>query len=228
MTETRVEVERWRELAGRMHGTLQVDRTTRMLYATDASIYQELPIAVAYPNDESDLAVLIAFARENKVGLIPRTAGTSLAGQVVGSGLVVDISRHFTRIIEIDPAGRKARVQPGVVRNELNLALRSQGLFFAPETSTANRAMIGGMVGNNSCGSNSIVYGSTRDHVLEMRGFLSDGTIATFGPLASEAFAVRTSAIQSDQPTDIPVASAAVRQVVTSGPPTRRCVTARE
>jgi FAD/FMN-containing dehydrogenase len=119
---------------------------------------------------------LIAYARRHRLGLIPRTAGTSLAGQVVGAGLVVDVGRHLNRIIALDPAARRVRVQPGVVRNELNLVLQPHGLFFAPETSTANRAMIGGMVGNNSCGANSIVYGTTREHLVSVRGFLSDGS----------------------------------------------------
>ena len=119
---------------------------------------------------------IILFARENRIGIIPRTAGTSLAGQVVGSGIVVDLSRNFGRILEINKETRRVRVEPGVVRNELNSELAKHGLFFGPETSTANRAMIGGMVGNNSCGSNSIVYGSTRDHLISVRGYFSDGS----------------------------------------------------
>jgi FAD/FMN-containing dehydrogenase/Fe-S oxidoreductase len=179
------------ELAASLEGTLHWDATMRRLYATDASEYQERPVAVALPRTENDLRTLLAFAREHRLGLIPRAAGTSLAGQVVGSGLVVDVGRHLNRIIAIDAARRRVRVQPGVVRNELNLALRPHGLFFAPETSTANRAMIGGMVGNNSCGANSIVYGSTRDHLVSARGFLSDGSEATFGPLTVAEFTAK-------------------------------------
>lgn len=170
-------------LAARMAGTLHTGDTMRRLYATDASEYQEMPLAVAFPQSEADIRELIRFAGAESVGLIPRTAGTSLAGQCVGSGIVVDLSVHFTKILSIDSAHRRVRVQPGVVRNELNQVLAHHGLFFGPETSTANRAMIGGMVGNNSCGSNSIVYGSTRDHLISVRGFLSDGTEVTFGPL---------------------------------------------
>jgi FAD/FMN-containing dehydrogenase/Fe-S oxidoreductase len=180
-----------RALAPRLEGEIHVDTLTRALYATDASVYQETPAAVAYPRTEADIVQLIHFAREHHIGLIPRTAGTSLAGQVVGSGIVVDVSRNFTRILEIDPARRIARVQPGVIRNELNLALRSHGLFFAPETSTANRAMLGGMLGNNSCGSNSIVYGSTREHVVEVRALLGDGSAVTFGPTDAAAFGAK-------------------------------------
>jgi FAD/FMN-containing dehydrogenase/Fe-S oxidoreductase len=160
----------------------------RTLYATDASEYQELPLAVALPKTENDLRELITFANHRRVGLIPRTAGTSLAGQVVGAGIVVDVGRHLNKIISVDPAKRRVRVQPGVVRNELNLFLQPHGLFFTPETSTANRAMVGGMVGNNSCGANSIVYGTTREHLVSTRGFLSDGSEVTFGPLTRDEF----------------------------------------
>ncbi len=175
-------------LARALDGDLFYDATIRKLYSTDASAYQEMPQAVAIPKTEEDIRKLIEYAGKHQIGLIPRTAGTSLAGQVVGSGIVVDVSRHFTSILEINEADRWVRVQPGVIRNELNLALAPHGLLFGPETSTANRAMIGGMVGNNSCGSNSIVYGSTRDHLLEITGFLSDGTRTTFGPLNRQQF----------------------------------------
>ncbi len=177
------------ELADRMSGPLFFDDAMRTLYATDASEYQERPLAVALPDSEADVRELITFANENNVGLIPRAAGTSLAGQVVGSGIVVDIGRHLHAIQSISPDARRVRVQPGVVRNELNLALQPHGLFFPPETSTANRAMIGGMVGNNSCGANSIVHGGTREHLVSVRGFLSDGSEVTFGPLTPAEFA---------------------------------------
>ncbi|MPR34584.1 FAD-binding and (Fe-S)-binding domain-containing protein [Salmonirosea aquatica] len=167
-------------LARQLDGDLFRDSTLRTLYATDASAYREMPLAVAIPRTPDDLVRLIRFAREAGVSLIPRTAGTSLAGQVVGSGLVVDVSKHFNKILEINPEERWVRVQPGVVRDELNMALKPYGLYFGPETSTANRAMIGGMVGNNSCGSNSVVYGSTREHLLEVKALLSDGSEAVF------------------------------------------------
>src|SRR5204862_956235 len=125
----------------------------------------------------------IAFARTNHTSLIPRTAGTSLAGQVVGNGIIVDVSKTFTQILELNTDAHWVRVQPGVIRDELNLFLKPYGFFFGPETSTANRAMIGGMVGNNSCGSNSIVYGSTRDHLLEVKALLSDGSTAIFNSI---------------------------------------------
>ena len=168
------------ELAKKLQGALHTDQVLRTLYATDASAYREMPLAVAIPETISDIEALIHFADEHQVALIPRTAGTSLAGQVVGSGLVVDVSKFFNRILEINVEESYVWVEPGVVRDVLNVELKKQGLFFGPETSTANRAMIGGMLGNNSCGSNSVVYGSTRDHVLAVEGYLSDGTFVRF------------------------------------------------
>ena len=175
-------------LAGDLDGEFHSGELMRRLYSTDASTYQEMPLAVAIPQTENDLRKLIAFANEHSVGLIPRTAGTSLAGQVVGSGIVVDVSRKFTKILEINAANRWVRVQPGVIRNELNMALQPHGMLFGPETSTQNRAMLGGMLGNNSCGSNSIKYGSVRDHVIEVTALLSDGSKAVFGSLSAEEF----------------------------------------
>lgn len=175
-------------LNSELEGDLFYDQLMRTLYATDASVYRELPLAVALPKSEEDIKKLIRFAREHKTSLIPRTAGTSLAGQCVGEGIVVDVSKYFTKIIEFNKEEGWVRVQPGVVRDELNRFLKPHGFFFSPITSTANRAMIGGMVGNNSCGTTSIVYGSTREHTLELRVILSDGTEATFGQLTRESF----------------------------------------
>jgi FAD/FMN-containing dehydrogenase/Fe-S oxidoreductase len=152
-----------------------IHRAQLMAYSTDASVYQERPLAVAIPAGVNGIKQLISFASENKVTLIPRAAGTSLAGQVVGNGIVVDISKYFTKIIEVNTAEKWVRVQPGVIRDDLNKFLRPYNLFFGPETSTASRAMIGGMLGNNSCGLHSIVWGSVRDHVLEVKAILSDG-----------------------------------------------------
>ena len=177
-----------RQLAGDLKGELHYDKTMRILYATDASAYQELPLAVAVPKTIDDIRQLIAFARTEKTSLIPRTAGTSLAGQVVGNGIIVDVSKNFTRIIELNKEEGWVKVEPGVIRDELNMFLKPHGLFFGPETSTANRAMIGGMVGNNSCGSNSIVYRSTREHLLEVKALLSDGSEAEFKALSIDQF----------------------------------------
>ena len=180
--------EKLNQLKSTLEGELCFDETIKKLYATDASAYREIPEAVAIPKTVSDLKKLIRFANENHTSLIPRTAGTSLAGQVVGPGIVVDVSKHFTNIIEVNEAERWVRVQPGVVRDDLNVYLQKHGLYFGPETSTANRAMIGGMVGNNSCGSNSIIYGSTREHVLSVKALLHDGSEVEFKGLNPAEF----------------------------------------
>jgi len=176
------------KLSKDLEGDLFVDKTIRTLYATDASAYREMPLAVAIPRSITDIKKLITFARLQKTSLIPRTAGTSLAGQVVGNGIIVDVSKNFTKIIELNTKENWVRVQPGVIRDELNMFLKPHGLFFGPETSTANRAMIGGMVGNNSCGSNSIIYRSTREHLLEVKAILSDGTETEFKALNIDEF----------------------------------------
>ena len=160
--------------------TLLTDPLHRIAYATDASAYREVPQGVAFPENEQDIVYLIQEAQQRNTHLIPRAGGTSIAGQVVGNGIVVDISKHFKKILEVNAEERWARVQPGVVLDELNLALAPYGLFFSPETSTSNRCCIGGMFGNNSCGSHSLVYGSTRHHVLEARGVLCDGSVEVF------------------------------------------------
>jgi len=212
----------WTELD--LEGDIHTGEVMRKLYSTDASEFQEMPAAVALPRTESDVRELIRFASRHGIGLIPRTAGTSLAGQVVGSGIVVDVGRHLNRIVAIDAAAGRVRVQPGVIRNELNMALAPHGLLFGPETSTANRAMMGGMVGNNSCGSNSIVYASTREHLVSTRGFLSDGSEVTFGPLDAEAFAAKCEGPESLERTiyrtlrEI-LANPANRDAITSGYP---------
>ena len=176
------------QLSKTLQGELFYDEIMRKLYATDASAYREMPLAVILPKNDLDIKKLITFAQKHQVSLIPRAAGTSLAGQVVGQGIVVDVSKYFNQILEVNQEESWVRLQPGVVRDELNAYLKSYGLFFGPETSTANRAMVGGMVGNNSCGSNSVVYGSTRDHLLEIKGFLSDGSEVEFKELSLEEF----------------------------------------
>ena len=176
------------ELASTLEGDFFTDLTTRTVYATDASVYREMPLAVSRPKSVADIKKLIAFANKHKTSLIPRTAGTSLAGQVVGGGIVVDVSKYMTSVLEVNEKEKWVRVQPGVVLDELNKYLAQFNLFFGPETSTSNRCMIGGMVGNNSCGSHSIIYGTTRDHVLELKTILSDGSDAVFGTITKEEF----------------------------------------
>ena len=139
-----------KELNQRLEGEILDSELMRRMYATDASAYRELPLAVAYPKSEQDIQTLVEFAHKLGTSLIPRTAGTSLAGQVVGKGIVVDVSKYLNQVLDLDPEGRSIKVQPGIVRDDLNHYLKPYDLFFAPETATANRAMIGGMVGNNS------------------------------------------------------------------------------
>lgn len=195
MAETSLKNPGLERLKKKLDGELFFDDTMRRLYATDASAYRQMPLAVAIPKSIADIQKLILFARENSTSLIPRTAGTSLAGQVVGGGIVVDVSKHFNRILEINKEESWARVQPGVIRDNLNHYLHPHGLFFGPETSTANRAMIGGMVGNNSCGSNSLVYGSTREHIISVKAILSDGSETEFKALSKEEFEKKCSGI---------------------------------
>ncbi len=175
-------------LNAELAGDLSYDETTRLIYSTDASAYREKPTAVARPAHAEDIRKLIAFAQKHHIGLIPRTAGTSLAGQVVGSGIIVDVSKRMTRILELNQEESWVRVEPGVVPDELNAFLKPFGLFFGPETATSSRCMLGGMVGNNSCGAHSLIYGSTRDHTLEIKAILSDGSEALFRSLSEEEF----------------------------------------
>uniref|UniRef100_UPI0025BF3550 FAD-binding and (Fe-S)-binding domain-containing protein n=1 Tax=Maribacter sp. TaxID=1897614 RepID=UPI0025BF3550 len=176
------------ELGDRLKGELQIDNLSRTLYATDASVYRKIPMAVAFPSSVPDIKELIHFANTHKVGLIPRTAGTSLAGQCVGDGIVVDVSKNFTKIVSLDKEKKQITVHPGVIRDELNLYLKPYGLFFGPNTSTSNRCMIGGMVGNNSSGTTSIQYGVTRDKVVSLKTILSDGSEVEFKALSSAEF----------------------------------------
>jgi FAD/FMN-containing dehydrogenase/Fe-S oxidoreductase len=180
--------EKFRRLAGEITGDLYTDITQRILYATDASAYREVPLAVTRPAGRDDIKKIIAFARNEGTSVIPRGAGTSLAGQVVGPGIVMDISKHLNRILEFNPEEHWVKVEPGVVLAELNRYVAPHGLQFGPETSTANRCCMGGMLGNNSCGAHSIIHGSVRDHILEVDAVLSDGSEVHFGALTTEEF----------------------------------------
>ena len=169
-------------------GQILTDKVSKVMYATDASVYYEEPMAVVIPKNINDINRIVKFASENKLSLIPRGAGTSLAGQVVGNGIVVDISKYINNIIEINITEKWVTVEPGVILSELNNELSKSNLFFGPEASTANRCTIGGMVGNNACGLHAVKYGTTRNHTLEVTGFLSDGSEVTFKPLLKEDF----------------------------------------
>jgi len=184
-----------RKLATLKHqltGELYDSALVKTLYATDASVYRELPYAVAIPKTTDDIKQLVEFAKANTIPLIPRAAGTSLAGQCVGDGIVVDVSKYMNTILEINTQDQWVRVQPGVVRDHLNAFLKPYGFFFGPNTSTANRCTMGGMVGNNSCGSTSIVYGATRDHTLAVKTILSDGSAVEFSALTKDEFSAKT------------------------------------
>ncbi len=175
-------------LISQIEGDVLTDKSSRLIYATDASVYREIPRAVVLPKTKKDIITVITFAKAHKITLIPRTAGTSLSGQVVGNGIVLDVSRYFNKILELNVEESWVKVEPGVVLDELNMSLKKYGLFFGPETSTSNRCMIGGMVGNNSCGAHSLIYGSTREHTLEVKAILSDGSEVEFKSLTEEYF----------------------------------------
>ncbi|MFT5942589.1 MAG: FAD/FMN-containing dehydrogenase/Fe-S oxidoreductase [Candidatus Paceibacteria bacterium] len=176
------------KLKSTLEGEMQWDTLTTALYSTDASVYRKIPLAVIFPKTVEDIRRVIHFADQHRIGIIPRTAGTSLAGQCVGDGIVVDVSKNFTNILHLDEAKRQVTVEPGVIRDELNLFLAPYGLFFGPNTSTSNRCMIGGMVGNNSSGTTSIQQGVTRDKVVSMKTILADGSNAEFSAISRENF----------------------------------------
>ncbi len=179
------------DLRGQIDGDVLDDHTHRLLYSTDASVYQQLPLGIVRPRHRADCEAIVRLAAQHAIPLIPRAAGTSLAGQCVGSGLVVDVSRYMTEVLEVNAAERWVRVQPGVILDDLNDLLAPHGLMFGPETSTSNRCMIGGMIGNNAAGSHSIVHGTTRDHVLDLELVLADGNVTRFGPLTEDDLGAR-------------------------------------
>ncbi len=171
---------------------IYTDNTTLILYSTDASAYRERPLAVVLPDNLEDIKQIIGFCASKKINLIVRGAGTSLAGQVVGEGIVMDISKNFNNIIEINAKDNYAIVEPGVVRDVLNTELKKYNKFFAPETSTSNRCTIGGMVGNNSCGLHSVAWGTTRDNIISLECILADGSVVNFHRLSKQEFIDKT------------------------------------
>ncbi|HEY1362337.1 MAG TPA: FAD-linked oxidase C-terminal domain-containing protein [Xanthobacteraceae bacterium] len=175
-----------RRLKAQLGGDVHFDRFTRGRYATDASHYQIMPIGVVAPRAVDEVASALTLAREERVSVLPRGGGTSQAGQTVNSALVIDCSKYLNRIVEIDPAGKRCVVEPGVVLDELNRALKPHGLWFPVDISTSSRATIGGMVGNNSCGARSLRYGNTRENVISIDAILADGRRGHFGPAAPD------------------------------------------
>lgn len=181
------------ELKNAIEGELLTDSLSKIIYATDASVYKESPLAIVLPKHKKDVLAIVKFAHRNSLSLIPRAGGTSLSGQCVGNGIVVDVSKYMTEILSVDATKQIVTLQPGVVRDDLNRYLAKYSLFFPPITSTSNRANIGGMVGNNSCGQNSIVYGDTRQYVTKVKGVLSDGSEVVFEDLTDQEYSAKLS-----------------------------------
>ena len=175
------------ELKKRVEGDIYFDRYSRLLYSTDASIYQIEPIGVVVPRHKGDVQAVVELANKFSVPVLPRGGGTSLAGQTVGHALVLDFSKYMQNVLEVNQEELWCRVQPGLVQDELNAYVRSMGLQFGPDTSTSNRATIGGMIGNNSAGAHSLTYGKTLDHVIELTVLLSDGSEVVLKELSSDA-----------------------------------------
>src|SRR5499427_6656556 len=183
-----------RELRRVVEGDVRFDQYSRLLYSTDASMYQMEPIGVVIPRHAGDVQAVLELADRENVAVLPRGGGTSLTGQTVNRAVVMDFSRWMQNILEVNREEMWARVQPGVVQDELNAHVRPMGLLFGPDTSTSNRATIGGMLGNNSGGSHSIAYGLTVSHVIELTALLADGSRAVFGTVTPEAFEAKTRA----------------------------------
>ena len=171
------------DLQKRIAGEVRFDAVSRMQYSTDASIYQIEPLGVVIPRRPEDVIATVEVACQHGVPVLPRGGGTGLAGQTIGRAIIIDMSNHMHEVLECNTAEQWAWVQPGLVQDELNAYLRPHGFLFGPDTSTSNRATIGGMIGNNSAGARSILYGKTIDHVLEVKAVLSDGSTAWFGPV---------------------------------------------
>ena len=175
-----------------VRGSVRFDPASRLLYSTDASMYQVEPIGVVTPRDPDDVIAAFDVARRQRVALLPRGGGTSLTGQTVNHALVLDFSQHMNGVLEVNADELWARVQPGLVQDELNHHVRGVGLLFGPDTSTSNRATLGGMIGNNSGGSHSIAYGLTVEHILELDALLADGTRVRFGTVTPAEFDAKT------------------------------------
>ncbi|MBX6766705.1 MAG: FAD-binding oxidoreductase, partial [Actinomadura rubrobrunea] len=163
------------ELARRLPGVFRTDPAVRAAYSSDASLYRQVPVAVAEPRSVAELARVLEIAADAGLPVTMRGGGTSIAGNSIGPGVVVDTSRHLDRILEIDPDARTAVVQPGVVLDDLRAAAGEHGLTFGPDPSTHSRCTLGGMIGNNACGSHSVAWGTTADNVLALKVLTADG-----------------------------------------------------
>ncbi|MDP8907907.1 MAG: FAD-binding oxidoreductase, partial [Chloroflexota bacterium] len=177
------------ELVERLQGEVRFDAVYRMLYATDASNYQIEPIGVVIPRTVEDIIAAVELAGSHGVPVLPRGGGSSLAGQAVGAALVIDTSKHLNRVLNLKPEERTVSVEPGINLDLLNRQLKRHGLMFGPDPSSSNRATVGGVIGNNSAGAHSILYGMTADHVRSLRVQLSDGGTVDLGPLTATELA---------------------------------------
>ena len=192
MTQSRAnDSELGRAFAREVAGEVRFDTISRALYSTDASVYQIQPAGVVVPRSRDDLIRVVRICAERRVPLTMRGGGTSQAGQAIGAGVICDTSKYFNRLIELNTQERWARVEPGIVLDELNAQLKPHGLRFAPDISTASRATVGGMIANNSSGARSVLYGKTIDHVIELEVVLSDGGVTRFAPLSPEQLEAR-------------------------------------
>jgi FAD/FMN-containing dehydrogenase len=178
--------EIFEEFKARFSGDLRIDKVTRLLYSTDASIYQIEPLGVAFPRSVEDLNLLVEVCARNKVPVLPRGAGSSLAGQAIGPALILDCSRYLTRIIQINAEEKTAQVEPGVILSELNREAGKFGLRFGPDPASADRATIGGSLANNATGAHSIMYGMSADHLLEAEVILADGSLSNLKSISVE------------------------------------------
>ena len=179
------------ELRRDVDGEVRADRMSRLLYSTDASIYQVEPIAVVIPKTADDVIAVLTVAARYGVPVLPRGGGTSLAGQTVNHALVIDFSKHMRNILEVNVEERWVRTQPGIILDELNDQIEDTGLMFAPDPSTSNRGNVGGALGNNSCGAHSIVWGKTVDNTLGMSVVLANGETATFGASSGDSLGAK-------------------------------------
>ena len=189
------------DLRKALAGEVRFDRATRALYATDASVYQIEPLGVVLPRSRDDVEAAVTVAARYGVPITPRGGGTSQAGQSIGAGLVLDTSKYLNRVLAVDPDARTARVEPGLVLDDLNAAVKTHGLRFAPDVSSSSRATVGGMMANNSSGARSVVYGKTGDHVRAQQVVLADGRTAELAPLGGDALADALSLIHISEPT---------------------------
>ena len=169
------------ELQKHFAGDIRLDAASRILYSTDASIYQIEPLGVAFPKTQEDLHAAVELAAKYRVPILPRGSGSSLAGQAIGEALILDCSRWLDSIVEVDPESHTATVEPGVILADLNRAAAKHGLTFGPDPASAERATMGGVIGNNATGAHSILYGMTADHVVSADVILSDGSLASLG-----------------------------------------------